>query len=157
MPAKTTTEHLRAKLGRCERELLEVEPRRLDGHVVECRLKRGARLAGDVVGKLVERVADGQQRSQLRDRKPGGLRSERGRARDAWVHLDQHELAPGYLPWKLVPFLDYAAEDLGFLQKVGGGYMFIHRYLLEHFAAMGEEGEEKSTTPAPAQRPSMSS
>ena len=32
-------------------------------------------------------------------------------------------------------FLDYAAR-LVFLQKVGGGYIFIHRLLLEHFAAM---------------------
>jgi hypothetical protein len=38
------------------------------------------------------------------------------------------------LPLHLSRFLDYAAEELGFLQKVGGGYMFIHRYLLEHFA-----------------------
>lgn len=46
-------------------------------------------------------------------------------------------------PFRLPGFLDYAAE-LGFLQKVGGGYMFIHRYLLEHFAAM----EPKKTTAA---------
>ena len=44
------------------------------------------------------------------------------------------------LPLRLSDFLDYAAEDLGFLQKVGGGYMFIHRYLLEHFAAKAGEG-----------------
>ncbi len=42
----------------------------------------------------------------------------------------------GSLPWRLAPFLDYAAEELHFLQKVGGGYIFVHRYLLEHFAAM---------------------
>jgi hypothetical protein len=47
----------------------------------------------------------------------------------------------GSLPWDVASFLDYAAEDLGFLQKVGGGYMFLHRYLLEHFAAMEEEPE----------------
>jgi len=28
------------------------------------------------------------------------------------------------------------------LQKVGGGYIFVHRYLLEHFAAMDVEGEK---------------
>ncbi|HVF58808.1 MAG TPA: hypothetical protein VNJ70_03220 [Thermoanaerobaculia bacterium] len=44
------------------------------------------------------------------------------------------------LPLRLSDFLDYAAEDLGFLQKVGGGYMFIHRYLLEHFAVKAVEG-----------------
>lgn len=40
----------------------------------------------------------------------------------------------GSLPWRLAPFLDYAAKELHFLQKVGGGYIFVHRYLLEHFA-----------------------
>lgn len=44
----------------------------------------------------------------------------------------------GYTPFNYVRFLDYAAEELNFLQKVGGGYIFIHRYLLEHFAAMKE-------------------
>ena len=39
-------------------------------------------------------------------------------------------------PLNLVRFLDYAARDLNFLQKVGGGYIFIHRMLLEYFAEM---------------------
>ena len=37
------------------------------------------------------------------------------------------------LPIKLVPFLDAMAERI-ILRKVGGGYIFIHRYLLEYFA-----------------------
>ena len=37
------------------------------------------------------------------------------------------------LPWKLVPFLDHCAE-LIFLRRVGGGYIFVHRLLMEHFA-----------------------
>jgi hypothetical protein len=41
----------------------------------------------------------------------------------------------GYIPWNYSRFLDYAAERT-FLQKVGGGYIFIHRLLLEHFAQM---------------------
>lgn len=40
----------------------------------------------------------------------------------------------GYAPLSYPAFLDYAATELGFLQKVGGGYMFMHRYLLEYFA-----------------------
>lgn len=40
-----------------------------------------------------------------------------------------------YIPWNYARFLDYAAERL-FLRKVGGGYIFIHRMLLEHFARM---------------------
>ncbi len=42
----------------------------------------------------------------------------------------------GAMPWNYARFLDYAAEELNFLQKVGGGYMFVHRYLLEYFAAI---------------------
>ena len=41
----------------------------------------------------------------------------------------------GYTPWNYARFLNYATERL-FLQKVGGGYIFIHRMLLEHFAQM---------------------
>ena len=40
----------------------------------------------------------------------------------------------GYIPWNYARFLDYAVEHL-LLQKIGGGYMFIHRLMLEHFAA----------------------
>ena len=32
-------------------------------------------------------------------------------------------------------FLNYAAERI-FLRKVGGGYIFIHHLLLEHFARL---------------------
>ena len=41
----------------------------------------------------------------------------------------------GYIPWNYARFLDYAAE-CNLLQKVGGGYIFIHRLLLEHFAQL---------------------
>ena len=40
----------------------------------------------------------------------------------------------GSTPWNYVRFLDYAAERI-LLRKVGGGYIFIHRMLLEYFAA----------------------
>lgn len=36
-------------------------------------------------------------------------------------------------PWEYVRFLDYAAERV-LLRKVGGGYIFIHRMLMEWFA-----------------------
>jgi serine/threonine protein kinase/energy-coupling factor transporter ATP-binding protein EcfA2 len=39
------------------------------------------------------------------------------------------------IPWNYARFLDYATQ-LIFMQKVGGGYIFIHRLLLEHFAMM---------------------
>jgi len=46
------------------------------------------------------------------------------------------------MPWNYASFLDYGTERL-FLQKVGGGYMFIHRMLLEHFAQMGLEQRQR--------------
>lgn len=44
-------------------------------------------------------------------------------------------LIRGNTPRNYARFLDYAVERV-FLQKVGGGYRFIHRLLLEHFADM---------------------
>ena len=44
----------------------------------------------------------------------------------------------GHMPWNYARFLDKAVEHL-FLQRVGGGYIFIHRLLLEHFAAMTDQ------------------
>lgn len=41
----------------------------------------------------------------------------------------------GYIPWDYARFLDDSVNRL-FLQKVGSGYIFIHRMLLEHFASM---------------------
>ncbi|MEX6775244.1 NACHT domain-containing protein [Limnospira fusiformis] len=40
----------------------------------------------------------------------------------------------GKTPWNYAKFLDYATERI-FLQKIGGGYIFIHRMLLEHLAS----------------------
>src|SRR5215831_3469081 len=40
-------------------------------------------------------------------------------------------------PVSYVRFLDHAVERL-FLRKVGGGYIFIHRMLLEYFALLAE-------------------
>ena len=49
----------------------------------------------------------------------------------------------GAAPLDYPRFLDHAAK-LIFLQKVGGGYIFMHRLLLEHFAALAEgEMEDK--------------
>lgn len=50
----------------------------------------------------------------------------------------------GYLPLHLVPFLDLAAERL-ILQKVGGGYRFVHRLLQEYLASL-YEGEGVNST-----------
>ena len=45
------------------------------------------------------------------------------------------------LPKRLVPFLEYCTDHI-FLRRVGGGYIFVHRLLMEHFAAMYPEVEK---------------
>ncbi len=44
-------------------------------------------------------------------------------------------------PWNYARFLDYTTSCI-LLQKVGGGYIFIHRLLLEHFAAIDTQEVE---------------
>jgi len=43
----------------------------------------------------------------------------------------------GVMPLNYVGFLDYATERI-FLRRVGGGYIFIHRLVQEHFAVNEE-------------------
>ncbi len=45
-------------------------------------------------------------------------------------------------PLNYARFLDYCHDRL-FLRKVGGGYIFIHRMLMEHFATMTDEDIER--------------
>ena len=52
----------------------------------------------------------------------------------------------GALPLDCVRFLDSAAERI-FLRKAGGGYLFVHRLLQEHFASL--EDVERTATPSP--------
>lgn len=50
----------------------------------------------------------------------------------------------GYLPWNIARFLDVCADHI-LMQKVGGGYIFIHRLLLEYFATL--DAPEKASPP----------
>lgn len=45
----------------------------------------------------------------------------------------------GRIPWNYAKFLDFASDRL-LMKKVGGGYVFFHRMLMEHFAQMQEDG-----------------
>ena len=47
----------------------------------------------------------------------------------------------GSAPLNYVRFLDYAAGRI-FLRKVGGGYIFVHRLLLEYFASLEPEEDD---------------
>ncbi|NJL79841.1 MAG: NACHT domain-containing protein, partial [Richelia sp. SM2_1_7] len=44
----------------------------------------------------------------------------------------------GFTPWNYARFLDYATAHI-FLRKVGGGYIFLHQELREHFAQIHVE------------------
>ncbi|MBD3886210.1 NACHT domain-containing protein [Phormidium tenue FACHB-886] len=48
----------------------------------------------------------------------------------------------GRIPWDYARFLDFASDRL-LMKKVGGGYVFFHRMLLEHFAQRGEGRQER--------------
>ena len=87
--------HLRGQRAVGLRELLEVPARELHDDVVDGRLERGRRQARDVVGNLVEVVAERELGGDLRDREAGGLRRERRRPRHARVHLDDDDPAVG--------------------------------------------------------------
>jgi hypothetical protein len=55
----------------------------------------------------------------------------------------------GFTPLKFIKFLDQCA-DLNLLEKIGGGYSFIHRMLLEYFTEMTPEpirAEDETTAP----------
>jgi hypothetical protein len=48
-----------------------------------------------------------------------------------------------YAPLNYIRFLDYAAERV-FLRKVGGGYIFTHRLLMEYFATLEPSMQAKA-------------
>lgn len=48
------------------------------------------------------------------------------------------------IPWNYARFLDYAAERI-LLHKIGGGYIFMHRMLLEYFASLEDTQPEQSS------------
>jgi hypothetical protein len=51
------------------------------------------------------------------------------------------------VPWCYAQFLDYTAERI-LLCKVGGGYIFIHRLLLDYFAALETPSLEEASVGA---------
>jgi hypothetical protein len=53
----------------------------------------------------------------------------------------------GAVPLHYARFLDHAAERI-LLRKVGGGYIFVHRMLLEYFAGLETEPQRKAESEA---------
>lgn len=58
----------------------------------------------------------------------------------------------GHLPWNIASFLDHTRR-LILMRQIGGGYMFIHRYLLEFLAEQyyqeNRSGIKKGSSPLP--------
>ena len=73
-------------------ELIEIPARHLHDDVVECRFKVCRGCLGDLVLQFIEGKAEGQFRSDLGDRIPGGLGGECGGAAYAGIDLDGNDL-----------------------------------------------------------------
>jgi len=56
------------------------------------------------------------------------------------------------LPWNYVRFLEYATERI-LLRKIGGGYMFAHRLLLDYFATLDVTNKPPPGDNAPQMHP----
>src|SRR5208283_1550132 len=82
--------HLRPKRFVGAGEFFELPLRNFYDDIVERGLEASWSLTRDVVGNLVERIADGKLGGNFRNRETRGLRRQRRRARDAWVHFDHH-------------------------------------------------------------------
>jgi hypothetical protein len=50
----------------------------------------------------------------------------------------------GYIPWNYAKFLKYVSDRL-LLQRVGGGYRFLHEYLRNYFAKMYRQNYTDNT------------
>ena len=82
-------------------ELDKGKARNLDYAVVDRRLKGSRSCLGDVVGNLIQRVTNREQRSHLCDWEAGCLGSQRGRTTDARVHLNNNDAAVCWVDRKL--------------------------------------------------------
>ena len=69
-----------------------------------------------------------------------------------WHRLSPQEQQNRNRRRMLVPFLDYADERI-FLRKVGGGYVFVHRMLMEYFASVADLPWQPSADVAQPQPP----
>ena len=73
----------------------------------------------------------------------GALLSTQGAGFVCFKHLILRLLLwrSGCIPWNYVRFLEYASDRL-LMKKVGGGYIFYHRMLMEHFARRHQASRE---------------
>jgi hypothetical protein len=150
--------HRRAQGRRAGGELFERPARDLDHGVVQRRLESGEGLAGDVVGDLVEGVADRQQGGDLGDRKTGRLGRQRRAARHARVHLDddtfagrgidaeldvgaagRHSHPPDHLEGVVAHLLVFAVGE-GLLRRHGDRIAGVHAHGVDVFHRADDDG-----------------
>ena len=85
--------HLRAEDVFSLRKFFKGKTRDLDHHIVNGRLETGRGLPGDVIGDLIQGIADRQFGCDLGYRKPGGLTGQGRASGNPRVHLDHHQTA----------------------------------------------------------------
>src|SRR5581483_2610419 len=85
--------HLRPEHGFGTGEFFELPARDLDDDVIERRLKTRRRHFRDVVLDFIQPIADRELGRDFGDGEAGGLRRERGAARDTRIHLHDHHAA----------------------------------------------------------------
>jgi hypothetical protein len=79
-------------------------------------------------GKLVGAPILGLVGGMLFALRPGGAASIKHFVLRLWL------IGDGSTPWNYVRFLNHAADRI-LLRKVGGSYVFLHRMLMDYFAA----------------------
>ena len=82
-------------------ELDKGKARNLDYAVVDRRLKGSRSCLSDVVGNLIKRIANREQRSHLCNWEASCLGSQRGRTTDARIHLNDDNAAVSWVDRKL--------------------------------------------------------
>ena len=117
--------HLRAQRLVGVDELIEGPLRVLDHDVVQRGLEAGAGLAGDVVGDLVQRIADGDLGGHLGDGVTGGLGGQCGGAGHTGVDLDDRVIEAVGLQGELAVAAALDAQLGDDIQRSGAQHLVL--------------------------------
>ena len=106
-------------------ELIKGPLRILDHDVVQRRLKAGAGLAGDIIGDLVQRIADGDLGGHLGNGVTGGLGGQSGGAGHTGVDLDDRVIVAVGLQGKLAVAAALNAQLGDDIQRGGAQHLVL--------------------------------
>jgi hypothetical protein len=95
-------------------------------------------------GKFAHDVYSARRPGLWADDRAGRRIKSRRFSRDQALYVTADLWKKDYTPFNFIKFLDYRAK-LILLKKVGGGYIFIHRMLLDYFAEPGPEKRPDET------------